>query len=728
MDFFRQLRRRLFAFQIFLLLAGSCAVALSVSRTFEADLQPDMTRKGDLIASSLVGQFERALDYGVEFAKLRGVEDLFSTIRGSNTEILFVAAVDSQRHHTFYQGKPPQAHVIKTLDEAFDVDRSQNIETNRGNVERYGEYLVVSRPIILDNKEYGLVLVGMDAHYIQQQFTEIFYDIVVVLIVSLLLTFELLLLIMANASAPMLALQAVFLDPGRRDVARGVGQRLPGEVERLAHTLQTIVAWLDARYDGVCRTIEARSSNPIAQASLDEATAAFSALGHPQADQHQQSAMRQNQITVRMPLFVFFFAEELSRSFFPVFARSLAVPIDGLSTEVVVSLPMMLFMLIVAFSQPIGGPLSEKFGARRLMIAGALAAAAGLAFTAFATDFWELMASRFLTAAGYGVVFVAGQSHIVANSDASNRAWGLAMFVGAVLAASICGPAIGGILADRIGFRGTFIAGAVLAAISALLAARLLRDGRSGSAIRPLRVGDIGVVLANRRFVALVLFGAMPAKIVLTGFLYYLAPLFLAHLGNTPAETGRIMMLYGLMMVLLTPLSARLVDRLGRPLAFVVAGGVLSGAGLLAVVWSASTETMMMAVIMLGLAQAVSITPQLSLVPIACPQECKALGQVTVIGFFRLFERIGSALGPLLAAALLHRYGYETGIVVIGAGVAAGCVPLVCLWQMKRRCDTAEPIATAQPVRQAPTPKPPAGREDGTVSNGGIVNPVSSIR
>ena len=51
----------------------------------------------------------------------------------------------------------------------------------------------------------------------------------------------------------------------------------------------------------------------------------------------------------------------------------------------------------------------------------------------------------------------------------------------------------------------------------------------------------------------------MPAKIILTGFLYYLAPMYLAHLGNSQSATGRIMMLYGLMMVLMTPLAARTV-------------------------------------------------------------------------------------------------------------------------------------------------------------------------
>jgi predicted MFS family arabinose efflux permease len=256
------------------------------------------------------------------------------------------------------------------------------------------------------------------------------------------------------------------------------------------------------------------------------------------------------------------------------------------------------------------------------------------------------------------------------------------MFVGSVLAASICGPAIGGILADRIGYRWTFAIGSSMAVLAALLAWRLLRTAQEspGPQRRPLRFRDVGVVLRNPRFLALISLGAMPAKIILTGFLYYLAPLYLAHLGNSQSATGRIMMVYGLMMVLMTPLAARTADRVGRPMLFVVLGGLFSGIGLLGVLWSAKTEMVLLGIVVLGLAQAVSITPQLSLVPVACPDECKAMGQVTVIGFFRLFERIGSALGPLLAALLLRTFDYVSAIVAIGCGVGIGCILLGLAW------------------------------------------------
>lgn len=684
MQLFKRLQRRLFIFQIFLLLASCCAVAYGSLRTFEADLEPDMMRKSDVIARSLAGQFERALESGIAFQHFRGVEDLFASVRTSNPEIGFIAAIDAGATHAFVAGEAHAAQILGSLAPvlAGDVKSSQAVASPAAL--RWHQYLVAPRPIMQAEKPVAWLLVAVDSHYIHDKISEIFYDILVVLIVSLLLTFELLLLIMSTSLTPMLALQAVFAQVGSKDASDQAGvQHWPSSVQQLALVMRTIVRRLEARHRSLTHPAEANSAAAPADL-LQAADTALEAL----RSKHTTMAMMAGQdalVRVRLPLFVFFLAEELSRSFFPIFVRGLHLSYTGLSPEIVVSLPMMLFMLVVAFTQPLGGPWVERFGPRRVMLGGALIGAVGLALTATAGNLTALLAFRLLTAVGYGAVFVAGQGHVVAQTHAGNRAWGLAMFVGSVLAASICGPAIGGILADRIGYRWTFAVGSSMALLAAFLAWRLLRTAASASPApqrRPLRFRDVGVVLRNPRFLALIGLGAMPAKIILTGFLYYLAPLYLAHLGNSQSATGRIMMLYGLMMVLLTPIAARTADRVGRPLLFVVLGGLLSGVGLLGVVWSASTGMVLVGIVVLGVAQAMSITPQLSLVPVACPEECKAMGQVTVIGFFRLFERVGSALGPLFAAFLLRTFDYVAAIVAIGCGVGVACILLGLTWHL----------------------------------------------
>ena len=52
-----------------------------------------------------------------------------------------------------------------------------------------------------------------------------------------------------------------------------------------------------------------------------------------------------------------------------------------------------------------------------------------------------------------------------------------------------------------------------------------------------------------------------------------------------------------------------------------------------------------------------------------CRDEIQTLGQSAVYGVYRMVERIGNAIGPLIAAALLELAGFQTAFVTIGAAI-----------------------------------------------------------
>ena len=64
------------------------------------------------------------------------------------------------------------------------------------------------------------------------------------------------------------------------------------------------------------------------------------------------------------------------------------------------------------------------------------------------------------------MVFVSAQGYILDQSTPRDRAKSFALFIGAIMVATVCGPSIGGILADNIGFRWSFGVAATLAALS----------------------------------------------------------------------------------------------------------------------------------------------------------------------------------------------------------------------------------------------------------------------
>jgi predicted MFS family arabinose efflux permease len=312
------------------------------------------------------------------------------------------------------------------------------------------------------------------------------------------------------------------------------------------------------------------------------------------------------------------------------------------------------------------------------MLAGAAIATVGFGASALAYNLYDFLIWRSLCALGYAMVFVAAQGYVLDRSDASNRAQGFALFIGAIMVATVCGPSIGGILADNIGYRLSFAVSAVMAAGSIFAIWRLPREDRRAPGQRTSRAPTLREIVAlatSGRFMALTGLAAMPAKIILTGMCFYLIPLYIVSIGNTQAMAGRLLMVYAVMMVLIVPFSAGLSDATMRRERFVSWGLILSGMSGLLMITSTpenSVTILFVVVLILGVGQALSIAAQSALVGERCKEEIARYGDDAVYGVYRLLERIGNAIGPLAASMLLVAWGY------VGAFVALSAFVLVC--------------------------------------------------
>jgi MFS family permease len=158
--------------------------------------------------------------------------------------------------------------------------------------------------------------------------------------------------------------------------------------------------------------------------------------------------------------------------------------------------------------------------------------------------------------------------------------------------------------------------------------------------------------------------------VLLTGVCFYLVPLYVLSLGSTQSMVGRILMLYGVVMVVVSPLAASFATTRERMEWLVGAGLFLSGIGTLLLMGGDHVGWIFAAVSLIGLGQSLSIAAQSALVREHCEREVNAIGEPAVYGVYRLLERLGNALGPLLAAVLLMTFGYRTGFVATGSAVA----------------------------------------------------------
>lgn len=722
----RRLNAVLLSIALVVLVAGAATASYLALRSFEESLIPEMDQKAVLIGRTVTEQISRAVDVGLRFERLVGMDALLNQTVTDITDLEYLVVTNLKGHILYAGGPDPIVHAGIFLPTPAITLTPPDFEPGSKPLERLdfqdiGLYRNTAMPIMagagVEAVAVGILNVGMSRAYARQKLAEISYDLMVVLFVSLLVTFELLVIVVsAGITRPIQVVQAAMRRVAAGDLREPSRTVRETEQNRIVQLCNTAVHRLNERY----RQIKARSDRSLLRPEADTPAEAETEAGplrrlagsltplerrYRFGDDRDTLAPREtgdNSLAyVRAPLFTFMLSEELSRSFFPVYAAGMTDTLDFLPIRFAVALPLSLFMLIVALSQPIAGRWSERIGRRRALLIGAFCGACGQVLTATATTMAALLAWKGLCGIGYGIVFITCQGYVAAHTTTENRAQGMGVFVTVIMSAILCGPAIGGILADRIGHRPTFVLAGAVALLSALLITRLIRPGSetpSAMLQRRLTLDDIRSVLGDRRLMALMLCAAVPGKMILTGFLYFLVPLYLHEMGESQSTVGRFIMAFGIIMVFLTPLTARLADRLGARIGFVVLGGLIAGSGTLAALVGDSPWPVLTAIVALGLAQALSTAPMLAMVPEISDSGRHGVDQTTVIGIFRLIERLGSAIGPFAAAALLTIFGYAWAIAGLGLIVAGLAIVLLLVFATHHPPSPLAPVAPEQRV------------------------------
>ncbi len=376
---------------------------------------------------------------------------------------------------------------------------------------------------------------------------------------------------------------------------------------------------------------------------------------------------------LRLPLFLFMLAEESTRAFLPGYAQALTPAGSTLSPDLLAALPIVVFMLVVALGQPALATWSERAGERRMLLRGALLGVVGLAGAAQASGVGAFIAWRGLCGLGYGMVFVAGQGLVLQHTTAADRTRGFALFVGAIMAAAVCGPPIGGMLTEHVGPRAGFALAAAIAAAAWLAARGVPRDaaGRAADVLAAPAPRDYARVFAQGRFLWVTALAAVPAKLILAGSVFYLVPIYVAASGASPAVAGRAMMLYAVALVLVLPRATLWVER-GVPLARMVGAGLcLSALGGFALLPGGGVLPVYLVTVLLGLGQGLSIAAQSSLLSQVCASEIAAHGSGPAFGAYRLLERLGNATGPIVAGGLALALGTAGAFVAMAALILA---------------------------------------------------------
>ena len=667
---------RLVLFSAVILLVGQIVVSWFALSGFQRELGPQLSQKANAVGLSVANQFIYAIaDLLIPPNELKGVDAYFEKILAANEDIAYIALHDTAGNVLFSRGIP--AETIKQIIKSTAMqDAMQDIEFGSSDLEvdRYADsaFLVeagIFRDIVLR--------VGVSTDHIRNELSEIIYEIITVIVISWLVTFEFLYFFMASrVSEPLDYIRKAMAEGVRGIFTNRIAVRTRDEIGQLTTSFNRVLHDMHDRYRDFHFEVQ-----ELENAQIDDRIAKKISNVHEKVRSNykfdRSDGMRLSSANqIRVPLFLFIFSEELLRSFLPLYVSRYAPADLAITQDVLIGLPITLFMISAMIVTPIGGGLVDRIGVPRVFLTGITVAIVGFVGNFFAQSYYDLVAFRVLTGIGYGLVFIASEGWVTQNATARSRASSTGVFVGAVFMGIVCGPPIGGIFADRIGFEATFLISAALALTSGFILYQVFRNSDITEISNQNKIPLIpnlkswATLAKDLRFCSVLFFAAIPGKMMVSGFIAYLVPLYLSELEHTQSGIGRIMMLYGIATLLCVALAARLADRTRSYARMVAIGTGVAGLGCLLNLFTDAANpsyTVIIAIGALGVSHALTLTSQNSIIQQVAVNYRDTIGQASVISAYRLFERIGMAVGPLVAVLLVLQFGYSGAITAFGA-------------------------------------------------------------
>lgn len=637
------------------LCAALAAIGFAAHSAVERTIVPAIAAQAESVGRSAAALIENAVTAGVPLDKLVGVNAYLDGLERANVELADLKLVTPDGRILGHAGTPPAALDPPTVITAV---------TARSGI-----------PL-------ASLIITIDPGVVSSQVHALLVDVAFIGLVSLLVALELVALVVgASGTEALAALEARVraLSRGRLWLHTDAAEKSP-----LVMPIDAQVARLHERHAHAREAAERRGDTG-ALVDLD-AIGARLGLGAVHAGENHAATI------IRPALFLFMMAEELARPFLPRLAGSMATPDLNIGRDLAMSLPIVVFMAVVALSQLPFAVLSERLGRRRGFVLGAAIAALSYVGSALTDHFGLFLVSRATAAIGYALVFVSAQGHVVDLSRPQERTAALAVFVRAIMVAGLCGPPIGGVLADRLGDHAAFLGSAVLAVLGLLVAYFTMPRSQPLTGGAGVGLSDLRAALGAPRLAALLLGCALPAKFLLVAVCFYLVPVELQNQGYSAAAIGRLQMIYPVLMVIGVPIAAHFADRLNARAAFVTAGGLIAGSGTLLLLVGTSPVIVALVLALLGLGQALSIAPQSSMVAEAA-RHVPGGRSAGVLGLFRLIERTGNATGPAAAGFLLAVAGFASASTLIGLFAVAGALGFALTGTGRRKADSSGPTA-----------------------------------
>lgn len=372
----------------------------------------------------------------------------------------------------------------------------------------------------------------------------------------------------------------------------------------------------------------------------------------------------------RPATFIYIFSAMLCYSFLPLYVEQIYQPVFGLAKNLVLGLPLSSEIFCAGLTLIPAGIFIDKKGWYRGFFIGILLSLLGTLLSGFAQHPLEFIAYRGIVGVGYAFCWMSLQDFVINSTHADNRAQGITYLIAAVFSGTICGSAIGGMLAQHVGFSVVFFIAVAIMMVSLVFIVLFMRHHRFHSETATSRGdefiwADLWRFLKDRNVLIMFCCSLIPFSVAMVGILYYAGPIYLSQIGTSQSNIGRVIMVFGLCVIYLAPIMGRLIDKSPNKKLYISASGLVGALGLVVFQMSLGFWNVFLAILLLGISSSLGASSRNIFIlnlPIS-----KSFGVTKVMGIYRSVDKLGQTLGPIFLGTLaVILGGIEAAIVASG--------------------------------------------------------------
>jgi MFS family permease len=177
---------------------------------------------------------------------------------------------------------------------------------------------------------------------------------------------------------------------------------------------------------------------------------------------------------------------------------------------------------------------------------------------------------------------------------------------------------------------------------------------------------SFSAMLKNQKISIILISNVLSGKLMLAGLLFYLTPLLLLEFQFTQVSIGQFFMFYYVSLTLCNVLLARYMTSTQARTPLMILGALLSGVGVLALIWFNKPHALAFAIVCLGVGQSAVLTLAPAILLTITRTELPHVNISHTLSLIRTFDRIGGILGAAFAATFSLLIDYRDAAIGLG--------------------------------------------------------------